>query len=135
MRLGWRGSGMFLLGQFGLEGELTNLYLEKVLWRSVDLVEALLAGIRHGLHGGRLGTRLQLDKLSVGEMRNREMPLSEGRKNGSRTGRKKLGGESLGSCPIPRSSYVGRTKRTRLGLDDDAMQGEEGQAGREGRGL
>jgi hypothetical protein len=27
-------------------------YLEKVLWRAVDFLKGLLAGVGHGLHGG-----------------------------------------------------------------------------------
>ncbi len=36
----------------GKEGR-DYFYLEEVLWWAVDLFEALLARIRHGLHGGQ----------------------------------------------------------------------------------
>ena len=35
-----------------MEKEPAYFYLEKVFWRSVDLVKALLAVIRHSLHDG-----------------------------------------------------------------------------------
>ena len=29
---------------------MTDFYLQKILWRAIDLLEALLAGVRHCLH-------------------------------------------------------------------------------------
>lgn len=36
---------------------VANLYLEKVLWRPVNLIEALLARVRHSLHDGPMQRR------------------------------------------------------------------------------
>ena len=38
---------------------VTNLYLQKVLWLAVDLIKALLARIRHGLHDRSVGIGAQ----------------------------------------------------------------------------